>query len=245
MFGASYVGSSQELLGSFISASKMAIYLRLQGWTEFEFYRDRPDDLRSAKTPTREVIIDALTNAVKKSVSGDSLFVYWAGHGGRVRDKTGDERDGKDECIVPIDCLDEPEKWIRDDQLNTILVGGLAEGVRLRVVLDTCHAGSMLDLPVLWKKKAVFATEPESPSVGVVHDIVVISGCKDDKLSYIGTSGVLTTALCTVLKGAPPSWSWTEMGTALRAEMKRVGTHKQHPCMSSLSQEQLALQVLW
>ena len=34
---------------------------------------------------------------------GDYLFFHYSGHGGQQADKDGDEADGKDETLVPLD----------------------------------------------------------------------------------------------------------------------------------------------
>ena len=41
--------------------------------------------------PTRKNIMDAFDRIVQYSVAGDVVFVHYSGHGGRVRDTSGDE----------------------------------------------------------------------------------------------------------------------------------------------------------
>ena len=67
------------------------------------------------------------------------------GHGGKVKDRDGDEKDGYDETLVPLDYGRAGQ--IRDDDLYKILVRPLKEGVFATCIMDCCHSGSVLDLP--------------------------------------------------------------------------------------------------
>jgi len=58
---------------------------------------------------------------------------------------SGQEVDGQDETIIPIDY--EKAGQIVDDDLHEILVAGLPKGVRLTAIMDCCHSGSVFDLP--------------------------------------------------------------------------------------------------
>ncbi|CDF40610.1 unnamed protein product [Chondrus crispus] len=94
--------------------------------------------------PTRRVILDSLKWLVSGSRSGDSLWFSFSGHGAQVRDVSGDESDGFDETIVPVD--HKRAGHIIDDELYEI-VRHVARGARLTVLLDACHSGTGLDLP--------------------------------------------------------------------------------------------------
>ncbi|RKP22239.1 peptidase C14, caspase domain-containing protein [Syncephalis pseudoplumigaleata] len=61
----------------------------------------------------------------------------------------GDEKDGQDETIVPLDY--EKAGMIVDDDLHELLVRPLKPGVRLTAVFDCCHSGTVLDLPFTYK----------------------------------------------------------------------------------------------
>ncbi len=51
----------------------------------------------SHHAPTKKNILDAMDRVVQYSKAGDVVFIHYSGHGGRVRDTTGDEADGYDE----------------------------------------------------------------------------------------------------------------------------------------------------
>lgn len=84
--------------------------------------------------------------------NGDIIYLHFSCHGQPVEDMDGDEEDGWDEALVPVDALKEyqegkymGENHITDDELNGYLktirkqVG--PEGF-VYVVIDACHAGS-------------------------------------------------------------------------------------------------------
>ena len=70
------------------------------------------------------------------------------GHGGKLRDQDGDEKDGYDETLVPLDYNSAGQ--IRDDDLYKILVRPLKEGVYATCIMDCCHSGTVLDLPYVF-----------------------------------------------------------------------------------------------
>jgi Caspase domain len=58
---------------------------------------------------------------------------------------TGDEEDGYDETLIPVDFQQHGQ--IRDDDLLRILVKPMKEGVTMTCLMDCCHSGTVLDLP--------------------------------------------------------------------------------------------------
>lgn len=94
--------------------------------------------------PTRKVILDSIKWLVDGSRPGDSLWFSFSGHGSQVRDTSGDESDGYDETILPVDYR--RAGHIVDDELYEI-VRRVSRGARLTVLLDACHSGTGLDLP--------------------------------------------------------------------------------------------------
>ncbi len=101
---------------------------------------------------THEAITKQLSLFVKKSKVGDIVYLHFSTHGQPVEDLDGDETDGWDEAIVPIDAykqyrkgLYEGECHLLDDQLNTYikqLRSKLGAKGFLYVTIDACHAGT-------------------------------------------------------------------------------------------------------
>ena len=101
--------------------------------------------------PTKQNILNGFKWLVKGARSGDSLFVHYSGHGGTQEDTNGDEPDGQDETLIPVDY--EKNGVIVDDLIHEILVAGLPQGVRLTAIMDCCHSGSIFDLPYTVSRK--------------------------------------------------------------------------------------------
>jgi len=107
------------------------------------------DDQQSPRSiPTRQNIIQAMHWLVKDAKPNDSLFFHYSGHGGQAKDLDGDENDGYDETIYPVDFR--YNGHILDDDMHAIMVAPLQSGVRLTAIFDSCHSGSVLDLPYLY-----------------------------------------------------------------------------------------------
>jgi hypothetical protein len=81
-------------------------------------------------------IIDAVGDAAGRLRAGDIFMLTYAGHGSQVPDATGDEPDGMDETWVAYD------RQILDDELYA-LWGGFQPGVRILMVSDSCHSGTV------------------------------------------------------------------------------------------------------
>lgn len=75
------------------------------------------------------------------------------GHGGQTKDLDGDEDDGYDEVIYPVDFRQVGH--IVDDEMHEIMVRPLQPGVRLTAIFDSCHSGSALDLPYIYSTQGV------------------------------------------------------------------------------------------
>ncbi|KAH6813493.1 hypothetical protein C2S51_022511 [Perilla frutescens var. frutescens] len=95
--------------------------------------------------PTRKNIEDGFQWLMRGIQPGDSLLFYFSGHGLRQRGLHGDEIDGFDETICPLDF--ETNGMIFDNYINQTIVKPLIEGVTLHAIVDSCHSGTVLDLP--------------------------------------------------------------------------------------------------
>jgi metacaspase-1 len=89
------------------------------------------------KQATREAVKDTLETYASMLTIGDIFLLSYSGHGGQLPDLNGDEiTDGKDETW----CLYDGE--FLDDELHNLFTK-FAKGVRILVVSDSCHSGSV------------------------------------------------------------------------------------------------------
>lgn len=88
------------------------------------------------KQGTRAKALAAMRAAAKTLRAGDLFMLTYSGHGGQVTDINGDEPDGKDETW----CLYDGQ--LIDDELYFEL-GRFVAGVRILVLSDSCHSGSV------------------------------------------------------------------------------------------------------
>lgn len=89
-----------------------------------------------AADATRDGVTQSIESAAAALEAGDIFFLTYAGHGGQLKDMDGDEEDQKDETWVLYD------GQLLDDELN-VLWAKFAPQVRLLVLSDSCHSGSV------------------------------------------------------------------------------------------------------
>jgi metacaspase-1 len=86
---------------------------------------------------TKKRLLDALSIAAASLNSGDILLLSFSGHGDSLADNNGDEDDKKDESWLMYD------GWLRDDLLYAAWKE-FKKGVRIVVVSDSCHSGTVV-----------------------------------------------------------------------------------------------------
>lgn len=144
LIGINYEGQQGQLSGCHNDAMNIKKYLmKKQGFKEQDMIV-LMDDGRH-KLPTKKNILEAFDRLVEYSKPGDVVFIHYSGHGGRVRDTSGDEADGYDETLIPLDFKRAGQ--ILDDDLYKRLVLRMSKGVTVVVLMDCCHSGTALDLP--------------------------------------------------------------------------------------------------
>ncbi|HVN57559.1 MAG TPA: caspase family protein [Bacteroidales bacterium] len=107
------------------------------------FFGFANDDIRvlTDDRATKANIISRLEKMVEAARKGDHLIFQFSGHGSQIRDRDGDElSDHLDELICPWD-MNWDDGYISDDMLRTIL-DRLVPGVKMEIILDSCHSGT-------------------------------------------------------------------------------------------------------
>lgn len=159
LIGINYFNTENELSGCINDVANIKNFITsVYGFQEDDMViltDDQPEDTKFY--PTRANIISAMSWLVSDAQPNDSFFFHFSGHGGRVKDVSGDEDDGYDETIYPVDFnkFEGESGQIIDDDMHDLLVRPLCEGCRLTCIFDSCHSGTALDLPFVYSTKGV------------------------------------------------------------------------------------------
>ncbi|KAI0653869.1 caspase domain-containing protein, partial [Cubamyces menziesii] len=235
--GINYRGQANELHGCVNDARNVQGFLMRHGY-KAKNIRVLTDDARDPDLlPTHKNIIRAMHWLVTGACAHDSLFFHYSGHGGQVKDKDGDEVDGYDEVIFPLDY--KASGCIVDDLMHTIMVKRLPAGCRLTALFDSCHSGSVLDLPYLYstdgrvKGSQVSAKWFEYKSTPA--DVISWSGCKDSQTSAdTWEKGVATGAMSYAFMSSlhkNPNQTYQELLRSIRVILQNK--YSQKPQLSS------------
>jgi hypothetical protein len=164
---------------------------------------------------TAAAVTDQITDAAAKLRPGDLFLITYSGHGAQVPDLNRDESDGKDETWALYD------RMLVDDELYA-LWGRFAQAVRIAVVSDSCHSGSVTrdiffeDVAAAAPADARFKMLPreaerqtyanhrdlydgiqeacpQGDRVGVGAAVILLSGCLDNQRSLDGDKNGLYT----------------------------------------------------
>ncbi|MBU0595514.1 caspase family protein [Candidatus Bipolaricaulota bacterium] len=99
------------------------------------------NDILLTKKATRGAVISGIKGAAAALSGGDIFFLSYAGHGSQVPDTNGDEPDGRDETWCLYDGM------LIDDELKA-LWKLFKPGVRILLLSDSCHSGTVSRAPI-------------------------------------------------------------------------------------------------
>ncbi|KAH7537736.1 hypothetical protein FEM48_Zijuj03G0124500 [Ziziphus jujuba var. spinosa] len=203
--GVSYRYTRHELKGC-VNDAKCMKYLLVNkfNFPESSIVMLTEEETDPYRRPTKHNIRMALYWLVQGCRPGDSLVFHYSGHGSQQRNYNGDEVDGYDETLCPLDF--ETQGMIVDDEINATIVRPLPAGAKLHAIIDACHSGTVLDLPFLCRmdRTGRYVWEDHRPRSGVWKgtsggEVISFSGCDDDQtsadtsaLSRITSTGAMT-----------------------------------------------------
>jgi hypothetical protein len=139
IIGINYTGTDSQLNGCINDANTARDYFSNLGFTCKTL-----TDISTTK-PTRSNILSYLDTDISSLNSGDTLIIYYSGHGSTVTDTSGDElpASGKDSVIIPLDW--KSAGVISDDTIRSKLIQA-PSGSNVFCVFDSCNSGSVCDL---------------------------------------------------------------------------------------------------
>ncbi|EPQ52837.1 peptidase C14 [Gloeophyllum trabeum ATCC 11539] len=140
--GINYFGQSAELKGCINDAHNVKNFIcRQYGYKEDDIVMLTDDASNPRQIPTKDNILAAMQWLVRDAQPNDSLFFHYSGHGGQTKDLDGDEADGYDEVIYPVDF--DTNGHIVDDIMHEIMVRPLPPGCRLTAIFDYSTEGKI------------------------------------------------------------------------------------------------------
>ncbi|KAJ6783998.1 hypothetical protein PWT90_06909 [Aphanocladium album] len=185
LIGINYFGQRGQLRGCINDVRNMTQYLAEHfGYRREDMVILTDDQQNPMSQPTKQNILRAMHWLVKDARPNDSLFFHYSGHGGQTKDLDGDEPDGYDEVIYPVDFRQHGH--ITDDEMHRIMVQPLCAGVRLTAIFDSCHSGTALDLPYIYSTQGILK-EPNLAKEAGQGLLGVISSYSNGDLGGMGS----------------------------------------------------------
>jgi hypothetical protein len=181
--------------------------------------------------PNKSNILTELTKLLSNSNNNDLLFFSYSGHGSQLVDRNGDETDGLDEVMVPLDF-----NVITDDELKTVIQTYLKPNVTLFALFDCCNSGTVLDLKYQYLDSLNYDNYTENnKAIDTIGNVIMISGCTDNQTSadaFINNTsqGAMTWAFIESVN-SKPKLSWRE----LIQNMRKLLTNSQYTQIPQLS----------
>ena len=200
IIGINYLGTSSALNGCINDAKSIETYLKEQNYTNIKILTDE-----TAIKPTRENILNEIKTLLETSNENDTLFIYYSGHGSNTVDRNGDELDGYDELIVPLDF-----KYIKDDELKTLINTYGKTRTNVIALFDSCNSGTALDLKYQILEKVNYDDISENINTAeTTCNAFLLSGCRDNQFSletFINnkTQGAMTWSFLETVRNNKP-----------------------------------------
>jgi hypothetical protein len=232
VIGINYTGTPSALNGCINDAMSVREELVKRGYPENNITLLTDDtDVK----PTRENILKALLALIVSDAT--ELYFHYSGHGISVRDLDGDEDDGKDECLVPLDYR--YGNMILDDEIRGLLYC-LSERQRMFCVLDCCHSGTGMDLKYnLYERYggrylSMMDDRKQRPTRG---QCIMLSGCQDPQTSADAWEegkfqGAMTYSFLRALEECGSRARYEDLIKRIRAILKEKG-YSQLPSLSA------------
>ncbi|KAG0378022.1 Ca(2+)-dependent cysteine protease [Mortierella sp. AD032] len=164
LIGVNYFRQKGELRGCINDVRNIKKFISRFGFREEDIVTLTDDQADPTRIPTRVNIISGMQWLVRDARPNDSFFLHFSGHGGQTADMDGDEDDGNDNTIYPVD--HQRAGVIVDDMMHDIMVKPLPAGCRLTAIMDCCHSGSALDLPFTYSTSGQLKDQSVLQGVG-------------------------------------------------------------------------------
>lgn len=161
LIGINYIGSQHALNGCINDIKNINNTLTQKCGYDSSNIKILTDE--TSVKPTRSNIETNIRLFASNCKAGDILFFYYSGHGSQMRDTNGDETDGLDDVLVPLDF--EQNGVITDDWVFANLSSILPKDVILWCFTDCCHSGTIMDLQYNLQCNSVYSKGQPTPNL--------------------------------------------------------------------------------
>jgi len=198
------------------------------------------DDINNANTlPTAKNIMDNLTKIIANSPICEEIWIHYSGHGSHIADKSGDEADGYDEVIIPLDF--QKVGVITDDVIFSVIRNSKCKTL---LFFDSCNSGSVCDLQWNFEIRKDLFIKTMNPNHEISNpNIFMISGCKDSEYAndiyssiYAEACGSFTNALIECLRNSGHNIGLITLHNNICNMLVSQGYKFQTPILSSSSE---------
>ena len=198
------------------------------------------------KCATRDAIFKAWQKQIDASAKGDTLILYFAGHGSQLTDNDNRQASGFNSTIMPHDARDPKateETEILDIDVKQYIDRATARGVNVVSIFDSCNSatatregpadGDVRSAPPRKANGPLKRVAPyRPPGFGEgyrVHLAAAADGEQARENGKVGIrSGVFTTALVKTLPALSKA-TFADIATAVRLEVPALGPKAQQP----------------
>lgn len=181
LIGINYIkDASARLNGCINDVNNMSdVLVDAYGYSLTDIIKLRDDSSNPAQFPTRVNILRNLQSLIASSANYSELWIHYSGHGSQMRDTNGDEADGLDEVIVPVDFR--TAGFISDDEIFAIIQNTKCKTM---LVFDSCHSGTICDLQWQfdWQSGKIQKSLNGNKKISNMN-VVCFSGCRDPQTS--------------------------------------------------------------
>jgi hypothetical protein len=187
LIGINYFNTDAQLGGCINDVNNIQKFLTAkQYFKDDDFIKMTDDKDKNDKLyPTKGNILREVNELVKfaNSCPNDNvkIFLSYSGHGYHIKDRNGDEDDGQDEVLCPVDY--NTNGFIVDDYLKANLVDKLNPNVNIVVIIDACHSGTAMDLKYNYRCDGTNRCKINRKVRIPKCNVAMISGCMDNQTS--------------------------------------------------------------
>lgn len=185
LIGINYKKTDAELFGCINDSANLKRFLIRNRYFRKNQIIMMNDNKRGRRNPIKRNIWASLNKLVRFANRNKNkkvqLFISYSGHGSSIKDVSGDELDGFDEVLVPLDY--KKSGIIVDDMLKKNFIDKLPKNVELTMLIDACNSGTVLDLKYNYMVDRKGTQKIFTKLTNTKCNVVMVSGCKDNQTS--------------------------------------------------------------